>query len=82
MPSVPGSNVSNVLLVFLLQDPIPWYPTPLGGTSEKWADSYHKAQDIVQRMSLAEKVNVTTGTGWEMGLCVGNTGGYFQTTLV
>lgn len=25
-------------------------------------------------MSIAEKVNVTTGTGWQMGLCVGNTG--------
>jgi hypothetical protein len=25
-------------------------------------------------MSLPEKVNITTGTGWQMGLCVGNTG--------
>lgn len=25
-------------------------------------------------MSLVEKVNVTTGVGWQMGLCVGNTG--------
>ncbi len=25
-------------------------------------------------MSLVEKVNITTGTGWSMGLCVGNTG--------
>ena len=25
-------------------------------------------------MSIVEKVNVTTGTGWQMGMCVGNTG--------
>jgi hypothetical protein len=29
---------------------------------------------MVREMTLAEKVNVTTGTGWQMGLCVGNTG--------
>jgi beta-glucosidase len=29
---------------------------------------------MVERMTLVEKVNVTTGVGWEMGLCVGNTG--------
>ncbi|CAI7659522.1 unnamed protein product [Penicillium palitans] len=53
---------------------VPWYPTPLGGTSEKWKESYAKAQEMVKEMTLAEKVNVTTGTGWQMGLCVGNTG--------
>ncbi|KAJ5612744.1 hypothetical protein N7510_005938 [Penicillium lagena] len=54
--------------------PLPWYPTPLGGTSEKWHESYSKAEDLVGEMSLLEKVNITTGTGWQMGLCVGNTG--------
>jgi hypothetical protein len=29
---------------------------------------------MVQNMTLLEKVNVTTGVGWSMGLCVGNTG--------
>lgn len=29
---------------------------------------------MVQNMTLAEKVNVTTGTGWMMGLAVGNNG--------
>ncbi|KAJ5972930.1 Glycoside hydrolase superfamily [Penicillium vulpinum] len=53
---------------------VPWYPTPLGGTSEQWKESYVKAQEMVREMTLAEKVNVTTGTGWQMGLCVGNTG--------
>ncbi|KAI2787261.1 putative beta-glucosidase E [Penicillium oxalicum] len=53
---------------------IPWYPTPLGGTNGAWKESYSKAHDLVERMELVEKVNITTGTGWRMGLCVGNTG--------
>ncbi|KAJ5100566.1 CAZyme family GH3 [Penicillium angulare] len=61
-------------IVLLLVSPVPWYPTPLGGTSAKWEESYKKAHELVQRMSIVEKVNVTTGTGWMMGLCVGNTG--------
>lgn len=52
----------------------PWYPTPRGGQLESWTKSYYKAVDMVNRMSLVEKVNITTGTGWSMGLCVGNTG--------
>ena len=50
------------------------YPTPRGGTIKSWEDSYNKAGDLVRKMSLIEKVNITTGTGWQMGLCVGNTG--------
>jgi len=52
----------------------PWYPTPRGGTVPSWADSYGKAQKLVERMTLVEKVNITTGTGWGMDLCVGTTG--------
>ncbi|KAI0015094.1 glycoside hydrolase family 3 protein [Xylariomycetidae sp. FL0641] len=52
----------------------PWYPTPKGGTTKGWADSYRKASEMVAKMTLPEKVNVTTGTGWRMGLAVGNTG--------
>ena len=51
----------------------PWYPSPLGGTVSSWADSYAKAQKMVEKMTLMEKVNVTTGVGWAQGLCVGNT---------
>ncbi|KAL8699051.1 MAG: hypothetical protein Q9201_006225 [Fulgogasparrea decipioides] len=29
---------------------------------------------MVQKMTLVEKVNVTSGTGWSQDLCVGNTG--------
>ncbi|CRK20004.1 hypothetical protein BN1723_012015 [Verticillium longisporum] len=52
----------------------PWYPTPLGGTAKSWAESYKKAADLVSKMTLPEKVNITTGTGWRMGLAVGTTG--------
>ncbi|KAK2055696.1 glycosyl hydrolase family 3 N terminal domain-containing protein [Colletotrichum caudatum] len=52
----------------------PWYPTPKGGTSKNWVESYKKAAEMVSRMTLLEKVNVTTGTGWMMGLAVGTTG--------
>jgi hypothetical protein len=41
----------------------PWYPTPRGGTVESWQDSYDKAKQLVERMTLVEKVNITTGTG-------------------
>lgn len=52
----------------------PWYPTPAGGTVASWKDSYEKASKLVEKMTLPEKVNITTGTGWMMGLAVGNTG--------
>ncbi|KAI0173693.1 glycoside hydrolase family 3 protein [Hypoxylon sp. FL1284] len=52
----------------------PWYPTPKGGTARSWAESYRKASEMVSKMTLPEKVNVTTGTGWKMGPAVGNTG--------
>ncbi|KAL2830337.1 putative beta-glucosidase E [Aspergillus cavernicola] len=51
-----------------------YFPTPRGGTLKHWADSYKKASALVEQMTLIEKVNITTGTGWQMGMCVGNTG--------
>ena len=52
----------------------PWYPSPKGGTVKLWERSYTKAADLVRQMTLVEKVNITTGIGWSMGMCVGNTG--------
>jgi hypothetical protein len=52
----------------------PWYPTPPGGTVGQWEESYRKAAELVKQMTLPEKVNITTGTGWQMGLAVGNSG--------
>lgn len=52
----------------------PYYPTPKGGWVADWKSSYAKAQAVVANMTLAEKVNLTTGTGLYMGRCTGNTG--------
>ncbi|TVY84347.1 putative beta-glucosidase F [Lachnellula suecica] len=52
----------------------PYYPTPKGGWVGSWTDSYAKAAKVVANMTLAEKVNLTSGTGLLMGPCVGNTG--------
>lgn len=52
----------------------PWYPSPKGGTAKSWVASYEKASKMVSRMTLVEKVNITTGTGWQMGLAVGTNG--------
>ena len=41
----------------------PWYPSPLGGTLSEWEESYQKAKAMVEKMTLPEKVNVTTGVG-------------------
>ena len=53
-----------------------------GGTLPSWQASYEKAARLVDRMTLVEKVNVTSGTGWQMGLCVGNTGAFNGVSLV
>ncbi|KAF2125745.1 glycoside hydrolase family 3 protein [Dothidotthia symphoricarpi CBS 119687] len=42
----------------------------LGG----WEAAYQKAQAFVSQLTLLEKVNLTTGTGWQGEACVGNTG--------
>ncbi|KAK7566151.1 beta-glucosidase 2 precursor [Phyllosticta paracitricarpa] len=52
----------------------PWYPTPVGGWLNEWSASYDKAAQLVSRMTLAEKTNITSGTGFLMGRCTGNTG--------
>ncbi|CZR54356.1 probable beta-glucosidase 1 precursor [Phialocephala subalpina] len=52
----------------------PYYPTPKGGWVSNWTAAYAKAKIVVANMTLAEKVNLTTGTGELMGPCVGQTG--------
>ncbi|KAK6855979.1 hypothetical protein PG995_008130 [Apiospora arundinis] len=51
-----------------------YYPAPHGGWADDWADAYQKAVKLVSQMTLAEKTNITGGTGFFMGPCVGNTG--------
>ncbi|KAB8235015.1 hypothetical protein ETB97_010687 [Aspergillus alliaceus] len=52
----------------------PYYPAPPGGWLSDWSDAYEKAHNVVSKMTLAEKVNLTTGTGIFMGPCAGQTG--------
>ncbi|KAF3214672.1 hypothetical protein TWF191_009664 [Orbilia oligospora] len=52
----------------------PYYPSPRGGWVPSWQDAYEQAAKLVRDMEVPEKVNLTTGVGWSMGPCVGNTG--------
>jgi hypothetical protein len=44
-----------------------YYPAPFGGWTDGWAKSYEKAKALVDKMTLAEKTNITAGTGIYMG---------------
>ncbi|KAH0524204.1 hypothetical protein TsFJ059_006738 [Trichoderma semiorbis] len=62
--------------------PSPWInsdfnwddPSPVPTSGRSWAEAYDKAVQFVSKLTLLEKVNLTTGVGWEGGSCVGNTG--------
>jgi hypothetical protein len=41
----------------------PYYPAPHGGWTSDWSESYRKASLIVSNLTLAEKTNITAGTG-------------------
>lgn len=45
----------------------PYYPSPHGGWTSDWSASYSKAKALVEQMTLAEKTNITAGTGIYMG---------------
>ena len=38
-----------------------------------WDDAYTKATAALAKLSLADKIGIVTGTGWQAGNCVGNT---------
>ncbi|PMB69155.1 putative beta-glucosidase F [Beauveria bassiana] len=48
-------------------DSPPYYPAPYGGWVDEWRNSYSKAKTLVDSMTLAEKTNITAGTGVFMG---------------
>nr|OQO20788.1 hypothetical protein B0A51_11194 [Rachicladosporium sp. CCFEE 5018] len=52
----------------------PRYPSPWRSGEGEWADAYVKAREFVGQLTLEEKVNLTTGTGWQLESCVGQTG--------
>ncbi|OBT83024.1 hypothetical protein VE02_07779 [Pseudogymnoascus sp. 03VT05] len=53
----------------------PSYPSPWMHGGQGWDHAYKKAVEFVSGLTLLEKVNITTGTGWMQDLCVGATGG-------
>ncbi|KAJ3476989.1 hypothetical protein NLG97_g8962 [Lecanicillium saksenae] len=53
----------------------PFYPSPwMDPKAPGWEDAYAKAKAFVSQLTLAEKVNITTGVGWMGEKCVGNVG--------
>ncbi|KAL8903404.1 MAG: hypothetical protein Q9207_003950 [Kuettlingeria erythrocarpa] len=52
----------------------PYYPSPWGSGSGDWASAYERARTFVSQLTLPEKVNLTTGVGWQSERCVGETG--------
>ncbi|CAE6478958.1 unnamed protein product [Rhizoctonia solani] len=51
-----------------------WAGEPLQapGTTRTWTESHILAKTLVSKLTLAQKVNITTGLGWEVGRCEGN----------
>ena len=58
--------------------PFPGYPSPWATNTNiadpDWADAHAQAVAFVSSLTLTEKVNLTTGTGWEADQCIGSTG--------
>ncbi|PGG96396.1 hypothetical protein AJ80_09832 [Polytolypa hystricis UAMH7299] len=52
----------------------PYYPSPWASGPGEWAEAYAKARQFVSELTLAEKINLTTGVGWMQEACVGNVG--------
>jgi len=69
------SSISPSATVAATDVPVHGFPSPWGnGGSGGWDAAYEKARAFVSSLTLVEKVNLTTGTGWESDVCVGMTG--------
>lgn len=55
-------NPNAVLGAQTNQTSPPRYPSPWGSGSGEWSEAYKKAIEIVEQLTLEEKVNLTTGT--------------------
>ncbi|KAK4179350.1 family 3 putative glycoside hydrolase [Triangularia setosa] len=53
--------------------PSPWI-SPSPSDDPAWQIAHDQAVEFVSRLTLTEKVNLTTGTGWEADRCIGKTG--------
>ncbi|KAG5961069.1 hypothetical protein E4U58_004413 [Claviceps cyperi] len=66
----PGAAIPNLLPQASVPDGyyVPaYYPAPYGGWTKDWQESYRKARAFVDSMTLAEKTNITAGSGIFMG---------------
>ncbi|KAI1869671.1 uncharacterized protein JN550_005652 [Neoarthrinium moseri] len=53
----------------------PVYPSPwMSPNAIGWEEAYQKAKEFVSQLHLDEKVNLTTGVGWQGEQCVGQVG--------
>lgn len=53
----------------------PSYPSPwMSPSAPGWQAAYAQAAAFVAQLTLLEKVNLTTGVGWQGEQCVGQTG--------
>ncbi|KAI0379631.1 glycoside hydrolase family 3 protein [Hypomontagnella monticulosa] len=73
--AVTGSTAADVVNKRDLAHSEPHYPSPwMNPTADGWEDAYSKAKEFVSKLTLAEKVNLTTGVGWMGEQCVGQVG--------
>ncbi|KAK2789035.1 hypothetical protein FQN52_006402 [Onygenales sp. PD_12] len=52
----------------------PYYPSPWAAPVGEWEDAVDRARYFVSKLTLPEKVNLTTGVGWMQEDCVGQVG--------
>ncbi|KAI7496165.1 Beta-glucosidase [Hortaea werneckii] len=76
----PDSTYQNATEEYTTEDALtnatspPKYPSPWGEGLGDWDRAYVQARDFVSQLTLLEKVNLTTGVGWQSEKCVGNVG--------
>ncbi|CEG66924.1 hypothetical protein RMATCC62417_03418 [Rhizopus microsporus] len=68
IPSLSAVAITALLTVSTLAK-----PTEPKINLRSWDEAYTMAKTLVSKMSLEQKVNITTGVGWQNGPCVGNT---------
>ncbi|KAK3346750.1 glycoside hydrolase family 3 protein [Lasiosphaeria hispida] len=69
--TLPGSTADVPPAAAAGSFPSPWAS---GRGPGGWDGAYAKAREFVGQLTLVEKVNLTTGTGWEADVCIGMTG--------
>jgi beta-glucosidase len=68
-------NPVNKIQKRALEKSDPHYPSPwMNPDADGWAEAYAQARDFVSQLTLTEKVNLTTGVGWQGEQCVGQVG--------